>query len=68
MRTHSKLKVAPNSVMSLIFPLIREEKTEGPLKCKECKLGPWSRTYAGYCKLCFNEWCIELDQAASRIK
>lgn len=68
MRTHSKLKVAPSSVMSLIFPLIREEKSEGELRCKECKLGPWSRTYAGYCKLCFNEWCIELDQAASRIK
>jgi hypothetical protein len=54
--------------MSLIFPLIREEKSEGELRCKECKLGPWSRTYAGYCKLCFNEWCVELDQAASRIK
>ena len=69
MRTHRKLTVAPNSVMSLIFPLIREENDHAqPLICKECKLGPWSRTYAGYCKLCFNEWCIELDQAASRIK
>lgn len=68
MRTHRKLTVAPSSVMSLIFPLIREEKSEGELRCKECKLGPWSRTYAGYCKLCFNAWCVELNQAESRIK
>ena len=69
MRTHSKLKVAPNSVMSLIFPLIREEKDHAqPLICKECKLGPWSRTYAGYCKLCFNEWCEEMKEPTCKVK
>jgi len=54
--------------MSLIFPLIRDEKTEGPLKCKECGLGPWSRTYAGYCKMCFNEWCEEMKQKECMVK
>ena len=68
MRTHRKLTVAPNSVMSLIFPLIREEKDHGqPLICKECKLGPWSRTFAGYCKLCFNEWCEEMKEPTCKI-
>lgn len=68
MRTHRKLKSPPQSAMSLIFPLIRDEKTEGPLKCKECGLGPWSRTYAGYCKMCFNEWCEEMKQKECMVK
>lgn len=57
-----KLTTPPQSVMSLIFPMIRDEKTEGSLKCKECGTGPWSRTFAGYCKLCFNAWCVEMKQ------
>ena len=68
MRTHRKLTVAPSSVMTLIFPLIRDEGDFGqPLICKECKLGPWSRTYAGYCKLCFNEWCDEMKEPTCKI-
>ena len=62
-----KLKNPPQSVMSLIFPLIREEAKDGALKCKECGTGPWSRTFAGYCKCCFNAWCVEMKQKECRV-
>jgi hypothetical protein len=52
--------------MSLIFPLIRDSATEGKLKCKECGC-EWSRTFAGYCKLCFNSWCEEMKSLECKI-
>jgi hypothetical protein len=61
-----KLKNPPASVMSLIFPLIRDSATEGKLKCKECGC-EWSRTFAGYCKLCFNSWCEEMKSLECKI-
>jgi len=63
-----KLTKPPQSVMSLIFPLVREAKYDGDaLKCRECETGPWSRTFAGYCKMCFNAWCEEMKQKDCKI-
>jgi len=67
MRMHHKLKVPPQSAMSIIFPFIRDEKVDGPLKCKECGLSSWSQTYAGYCKMCFNMWCEEMGHKECQI-